>query len=87
MVGTFPPLRTSIDPGPMTEPNLLVICLTAFAAVVVILGLLAGTIHLLGVVFPERGDEETDGALLAAVSATARHAYPGMRITRIEEIR
>jgi hypothetical protein len=75
----------------MTEPNLLMICLTAFMAVIVLLGILAGTIRILMAVFPEReapdGPDGPDGTLLAALTSAAHHAFPGMRVTKVEEIR
>jgi hypothetical protein len=70
----------------MTEPNLLIVCVTAFVAVVLLLALLAGTIRLLMAVFPERL-EGPDAALLAAIHAAAAAVHPGTRVTRIEEIR
>jgi hypothetical protein len=69
----------------MTEPNLLVISASAFIAVIVLLSLLAGIIRLLTILFP--ADEGSDAALFAAISTAAAHAYPGTRISRIEETR
>jgi len=71
----------------MTEPSLLVASLTAFIAVALLLSLLAGVIRLLTAVFPERETHLDDGALIAAIHATAARAHPRSRITRIEEIR
>jgi len=84
----------------MTQPDLLTVCATAFVAVMTLLMLLAGMIRLLTVVFP--GPEEQlpdrpghdrrpivtmrDAALLAAVHSAAAAAYPGMAVTRIEEV-
>jgi hypothetical protein len=68
------------------EPDLLTVCIAAFLAVVTLLGVLAGAIHLLGVVFPER-EGGTDPAIIAAIHSAAASAYPGMRVTKIEEKR
>jgi hypothetical protein len=74
------------------EPNLLIISITAFIAVIVLLAILAGVIRLLTTVFPAgpekvKGPEGPDAALLAAIHAASAHAYPGMRVTNIEETR
>jgi hypothetical protein len=70
----------------MTEPSLLVISGTAFIAVILLLGMLAGMIHVLTALFPERS-EGKDEALFAAINSAAGEAYPGMRVSRIEEVR
>ncbi len=70
----------------MTEPNLLVICITAFIVVMLLLALLAGVIRVLMEVFPEK-TRGADAALLAAIHAAAALAHPGTRVTRIEEVR
>jgi hypothetical protein len=67
-------------------PDLVTVSAVAFAAVVALLGVLAGVIHLLGVLFPERAGEDDD-AVVAAIHAVVSTAYPGMRATRIEETR
>jgi hypothetical protein len=70
----------------MTEPNLLVICVFAFIAVFLLLSALALVMRVLTSVFPLQEDGP-DAALLAAVSAAAAVAYPGMRISTVEETR
>lgn len=79
----------------MNEPNLLVMCLNAFLAVLVLLSLLALAMRLLIAVFPPacrpaaaapgaapaRGG---DHALAAAIAAAVQAAVPGGRVTRIE---
>ena len=81
----------------MDEPNLFVMCLNAFVAVLVLLSLLALVMRLLGVVFPPSGrpageagpGEATtaaDPALAAAITTATQSILPGGRITRIEEI-
>jgi hypothetical protein len=75
----------------VTEPNLLVICATAFVAVILLLALLAGVIRVLTRLFPESAEmapptEATpDGPLVAAISAATAAAFPGHRVTRIED--
>jgi hypothetical protein len=71
--------------GIMTEPNLLLISISAFAAVILLLSFLAAVIRLLTIIFPE-GDGP-DAALLAAISTVAVRAHPGTRVSRIEEER
>jgi hypothetical protein len=67
------------------DPNLLVISLSAFVAVFVLLALLAAAMRLLMAVFPEVV-EGTDPVLIAAVTAAATFAFPGMKVTKVEEI-
>jgi hypothetical protein len=69
----------------MNEPNLLTISVLAFIAVFVLLSVLAAVMHALTVLFPEKADEY-DAALLSAVVTAAAVAYPGMRVTHVEEI-
>lgn len=68
----------------MNEPDLLVICAAAFVAVFLLLSLLAVVMRVLTAVYPEK-PTGIDGATLAAVSAAVSAAYPGMRITNVEE--
>jgi hypothetical protein len=69
----------------MPEPNLLVISAAAFVAVITLLSLLAAIIRLLTAVFP--AEDGPDQAVIAAITAAAARAYPGTRITNIEERR
>ena len=71
----------------MTEPSLLVICLAAFVAVMVLLTLLAVLFALLTRLFPVPVKEETDTGVVAAIHSAVAAAYPGTRITAIEEVR
>jgi hypothetical protein len=64
--------------------NLITICIIAFAAVFVLLLLLAVAMHLITILFPER-TAEADGAVVAAISSTVASLWPGARVTRIEE--
>lgn len=67
----------------MTEPNLLIICATAFVAVILLLSILAATIRLLTAIFPVT--DGADAALVAAITAAHAHAFPGRTIQNIEE--
>jgi len=70
----------------MNDPDLLLICTSAFVAVFLLLTFLAVVMRFLIGVFPEeRGG--IDAATIAAVTAAATHAYPGMNVTKVEEIR
>jgi hypothetical protein len=70
----------------MNPPDLLVICLSAFAAVFVLLSFLAVVMRLLISTFPETIGG-IDAATIAAVSAAAAYAFPGTKVTKVEEIR
>lgn len=81
----------------MHAPNLLVICLNAFLAVLVLLSLLALTMRVLIAALPARetasmpvaAEPDTatmvDPALAAAVTMAAQATFPGLHVTRIEE--
>jgi hypothetical protein len=72
----------------VSDPGLLLICAVAFVAVSLLLGVLAGAIRLLTVLFPERGEADGgDAVLVAAIHSAAALAYPGHRVTSIEESR
>jgi hypothetical protein len=68
----------------MEPAEFLIVCVSACIAVFVLLTLLALAMRALVVVFPER-TTGGDAALLSAVATAASAAYPGMKITRIEE--
>ncbi len=79
----------------MDPPALWLVALNAFAAVVVLLAVLAGAIRLLSVVFPERtapapeapavdATAMLDAPTLAAIQVAVQHALPGGRVVRIE---
>jgi len=70
----------------MNPPDLLVICLSAFAAVFVLLSFLAVVMRLLISTFPEKVGG-IDAATIAAVTAAAAYAFPGTKVTKVEEIR
>ncbi len=76
----------------MIQPNLLVICVSAFLAVFAILGLLAlvmgGLLRIFPFVPPAPPEAEGGGmdpAVLAAVTAAATFVFPGTRVTQVEE--
>jgi hypothetical protein len=71
----------------MAEPNLLVISLVAFTAVFLLLSLLAGIMTLLTTLFPVDDDDGPDAAVLAAITAAAGVAYPGLRVSGVKETR
>jgi hypothetical protein len=77
------------------QPALWLVALNAFAAVVVLLAVLAGAIRLLSVVFPERaapatpapaptGTSVLDAPTLAAIQVAVQRALPGGRVVRVE---
>ena len=71
--------------------NLLLVCVNAFMAVMLLLSLLAVTIRALTWLLPpeEPGvlePEVTDVAIVAAIAAAAASVVPEGRITRIREL-
>jgi len=70
----------------MSSSELLVICVSAFLAVFVLLGILALLMRLILVVFPAK-QSTTDTAAIAAMTALAQSMYPGMKVTRVEELK
>lgn len=70
----------------MESHSLLMVCASAFAAVFLLLGLLAMVMRLIIVVFPEEING-TDTAIFAAVGTAAVRVYPGRKISKIEEIK
>jgi hypothetical protein len=70
----------------MNPPDLLVVSLSAFVAVFLLLTFLAVVMRLLMAVYPEKVGG-IDAATLAAVTAAASYAFPGTKVTKVEEIR
>ncbi len=68
----------------MTGPDLLIICTVAFVAVFLLLTLLAVAMRVLIMVFPAEAGG-TDAAAVAAVTAAVSAAFPGTKVTKIEE--
>ncbi len=72
----------------MDPQNLLVISTSAFIAVFFLLTFLAVVMRLLMVAYPQKVEAGgTDPAVLAAVTAAATYAFPGTKVTKVEEIR
>ena len=69
----------------MASIDLFMICVVAFAAVFVLLAILALLMRIIVSLFPQR-ITESDPALVAAVSSTYHSLFPGTKVTRIEEI-
>ncbi len=70
----------------MNPPDLLVICTSAFVAVFLLLSFLAVVMRVLIRVFPQKA-MGIDSATIAAVTAAAAYAFPGTKVTNVEEIR
>lgn len=68
----------------MDVTGLFSACLIAMVAVFILLGLLALLMELTTFVFPAAA-QRTDPAVIAAISTVVAAAYPGARVTRIEE--
>ena len=72
----------------MNPQNLLVICTSAFVAVFLLLTFLAVVMRLLIAAFPQKVEVGgIDHATIAAVTAAAMFAFPGTRVTKVEETR
>jgi hypothetical protein len=72
----------------VNEPNLLVVCLAAFVSVMLLLSALAGIIRLLMAVFPgETQEAGIEPAVVAAIHSAVAAAYPGTRVTAVEEVK
>ena len=70
----------------MNSIDILAMCGVAFIAVFLLLMILALIMRLILVVFPERA-EVVDAAVLAAVTSVISTAYPGTKITKVEEVK
>ena len=68
----------------MNPPNLLIICITAYVAVFLLLALLATIMRVLMAVFPARA-EKLGPPIVAALTAAATYAFPGTKVTKVEE--
>ncbi|HEX9885668.1 MAG TPA: hypothetical protein VGA70_04230 [Longimicrobiales bacterium] len=60
--------------------------MSAFAAVFVLLSFLAVVMRALVALFPAEVAAGTDAAMIAAVTSAVSVAYPGTKVTKIEEI-
>ena len=70
----------------MNPPDLLVVSLSAFVAVFLLLAFLAIVMRLLMTAFPQKAGG-IDSATIAALTAAAAFAFPGTKVTKVEEIR
>ena len=68
----------------MESASLLLVCVSAFIAVFILLSALALVMRALMALFPEPGSED-DSAQLAAIAVATSAAYPGMKVTSVEE--
>ena len=69
------------------EINLLMVCTAAFAAVFVLLSLMAAAMRLLIIVYPAELRAAHDPALIAAITTTMSVTHPGTTVTKIKEVR
>lgn len=69
----------------MNEPNLLIVCIASFSAVLLILSFLAIVMHFLMIIFPVKQEIEEDSAIIAAITTAYNRQFPGTRITNIGE--
>lgn len=67
----------------METPHLITICLTSFAAVLILLSLLALIMRIITLIFPAKEDDDT--VVIAAITSTYNVHYPGTRIIKIGE--
>lgn len=66
--------------------DLLLICASAFAAVFLLLTVLALIMRGIILVFPQKA-ATTDTAMVAAVASVVTTMYPGTQVTKVEEIK
>ncbi len=83
----------------MDTPELWLLSVSAFTAVMTLLALLAVAIRLLTLAFPApavvvpsaagppAGSGATDAAVLVAIQAAAQRVHPGARVSQVEEVR
>jgi hypothetical protein len=73
----------------MPEPSLVVICGVAFLAVFCVLTGLAAAMRILTLVFPELEEsiDSIEPAVIAAITEGVKAAYPGTRVSQIEEVK
>ncbi len=68
----------------MQSIELLLICGVAFLMVFIILALLAFSMRIIILVFPEK-KVKIDAAMIAAVTAAVQTLMPGTKVTKVEE--
>ncbi len=74
------------------DTGLVWVCITSFIAVFVVLVFLAVIMHFMTLVFPVKklaavAAGSDDAAIYAAVTSTYTRLYPGMKVTKIDEIK
>ena len=74
------------------DTELLWICIPSFTGVFCVLAFLAITMHVITLIFPAKkmiaglaGSD--DATVYAAVTSTYARLYPGMKVSKIEEIK
>lgn len=73
----------------MPTPNLLVVCSLSFLVVFVVLAFLAGLMRALILLTPE-AEERAGGiepSVVTAITEGVKAAYPGAKVTDIEEVK
>lgn len=68
----------------MLTNDLLLICGVAFLMVFIILALLALSMRIIILVFPEK-KVKIEAAMIAAVTAAVQTIMPGTKVTKLEE--
>ena len=68
----------------MLNNDLLLICGVAFLMVFIILTLLALSMRIIILVFPEKS-AKIEAAMIAAVTAAVQTIMPGTKVTKVEE--
>jgi hypothetical protein len=70
----------------MEEVNLFIICVNAFIAVLILLSVLGFGMLLLTHLFPVPVSRK-DTVITTAINTAVTAAFPGARLTRVEEIK
>jgi len=68
----------------MESASLISICISSFVSVFALLAVLAITMKLIIILFPVKEDE-SDSAVVAAITSVMSTIYPGTNITKIED--
>jgi hypothetical protein len=68
----------------MSSTELFFICAVAFLMVFIILALLAFSMRIIILIFPEK-KAKLDAAMIAAVTAAVQTIIPGTKVTKVEE--
>ena len=70
----------------MGSLDLVYICASAFAAVFLLLTVLAIMMRVIIALFPPK-DITSDAAVIAAIASVAASVYPGTKISKVEELK